>query len=391
MTPAGRPSYRRPVSESAYVYGYPLLLSDRAARNTNRLFVGPVHANIRRVSGWLDLGAEPWVLSLPDTTGRYSVIWLRDAWHSAFASLGARTTGTGARGFAILGPARSGMRLRPGLSPIAAPTRLVRVTGCVEAATAADAEVAEGLRLVPLSRWSSLDDGAAPLPVDGADRADAAAVEAVESLDAYDALSEVLRLSQDTPPEPGDRTLLAQVRELVAGGPSETLDHGVRAGRDAVRRAAATAAGSSDGAWRVGDDLGRYGTDYLRRAAAARNGLGAEPAIDELAAVVYADADGRRLTGGAHYVLRFPEGAVPPVTGFWSLSTAAGSISDLHGLVLDPDGALSIRIEPQAPNGRAANWLPAPAGDFALELRLYWPREEALEGRWSPPPVTRVA
>src|SRR3954465_2547850 len=129
-TNTGAPTVRRvptdrDVAEAAYVFGYPLLLSARAARDANRLFVGPVTDNTRRIWGWLDLGAEPWVLSLPDTIGRYSVVWLRDAWHTAFASAGARTTGTGARAFALLGPARQGIQLRTGLSPIAAPTRLV--------------------------------------------------------------------------------------------------------------------------------------------------------------------------------------------------------------------------------------------------------------------------
>jgi hypothetical protein len=108
--------------------------------------------------------------------------------------------------------------------------------------------------------------------------------------------------------------------------------------------------------------------------------------------VVDTDADGSPLSGSERYVLRFPEDAKPPVSAFWSLSTAAGSISDLEGLVLDADGSLSIRIQHAAPGeNRAANWLPAPAGAFSLALRLHWPREEALAGRWVPAPVMRVS
>lgn len=36
-----------------------------------------------------------------------------------------------------------------------------------------------------------------------------------------------------------------------------------------------------------------------------------------------------------------------------------------------------------------ANWLPAPAGPFSLTMRLYWPKAEALDGNWMPPPVRR--
>jgi hypothetical protein len=378
------------VAEAAYVFGYPLLLTARAMRDVNRLFVGPVTANTRRIWGWLDLDSEPWVLSVPDTIGRYSVVWLRDAWHTAFASAGARTTGTGARAFALLGPERQGIQLRSGLSPIAAPTRIVRVTGCLEASTDADAALADGIRLARLSRWHGPHDGATPARAERADDG-VAAVEAIERLDAPAFFSELLRLSESNPPEPDDRSLLNDVRALVDSPPTDAIEHGVQRGREAVRRAAASPAGEAVGTWRVDYDLGRYGQDHLRRAAAARVGLRSEPATDELPAVADTDADGQPLSGRECYVLRFPEHATPPVSAFWSLSTAAGSITDLQGLVLDGDGSLSIRIQHSAPtDDRGINWLPAPADRFALALRLYWPSEDALERRWTPPPVARI-
>jgi hypothetical protein len=36
------------------------------------------------------------------------------------------------------------------------------------------------------------------------------------------------------------------------------------------------------------------------------------------------------------------------------------------------------------------NWLPAPAGDFRLILRMYQPRPEALDGTYVLPPIRRV-
>jgi hypothetical protein len=35
-------------------------------------------------------------------------------------------------------------------------------------------------------------------------------------------------------------------------------------------------------------------------------------------------------------------------------------------------------------------WLPAPNGPFFTVLRLYWPKEEVLDGSWTPPLLTRV-
>jgi hypothetical protein len=89
------------------------------------------------------------------------------------------------------------------------------------------------------------------------------------------------------------------------------------------------------------------------------------------------------------------------VNGFWSLTTCPDgepatrrqchSIGDLDGLTLDRDGSLPIRIQRAAPvPDLASNWLPTPAGRFRLVLRLYWPREEVLDRRWTPPAVTRT-
>ncbi|MGH7848749.1 MAG: DUF1214 domain-containing protein, partial [Thermodesulfobacteriota bacterium] len=61
----------------------------------------------------------------------------------------------------------------------------------------------------------------------------------------------------------------------------------------------------------------------------------------------------------------------------------------LPGLKKNPDGSLTIYVQKDSPGAeRESNWLPAPAGTFYLVLRLYWPKEEALDGEWSPPAVT---
>ena len=344
----------RDVAE-AYVIAYPRVLSAHALRAPNRLFVFPGPANTLRIAGWLDLGREPYVFSVADTYGRYYVVWLRDAWHTAFASVGARTTGTGARGFAVLGPDAHGVHVPSGLTALAAPTAIVRVSGCIDAAGASMAELAGGIRIGPLSRWHRLGDGASAEPSDGPPD------DAVATVERLDACSFFSAAGQDCDDAEGMRRGLAAIRAAPLARPV--------------------------GGWSINYDVGRYGTDYLRRAAAARAGL--EPATDELAAVAGADAEGRPLIGRHRYVLRFPADAMPPVHGFWSLSTPAGALGDRDGLGLEPDGSLVIHIQHRPP--AHGNWLPAPAGRFSTALRLYWPREEALDGHWSPPPLTRVS
>ena len=55
------------------------------------------------------------------------------------------------------------------------------------------------------------------------------------------------------------------------------------------------------------------------------------------------------------------------------------------------DGSLDIYFQNESPGkDKEANWLPAPKDAFNLTMRLYGPKSEALTGKWSPPPVTRV-
>jgi hypothetical protein len=36
------------------------------------------------------------------------------------------------------------------------------------------------------------------------------------------------------------------------------------------------------------------------------------------------------------------------------------------------------------------NWLAAPKGPFVMFMRLCWPKDEALSGKWTAPPLRRT-
>ena len=58
------------------------------------------------------------------------------------------------------------------------------------------------------------------------------------------------------------------------------------------------------------------------------------------------------------------------------------------GLQRNPDGSLDILIRHDAPGPAAQNnWLPAPAGRFALILRAYLPQSALRDGSYVPPPL----
>jgi hypothetical protein len=57
----------------------------------------------------------------------------------------------------------------------------------------------------------------------------------------------------------------------------------------------------------------------------------------------------------------------------------------------NPDGSLTIYIQHDSPGAaKEASWLPAPASNFEMTIRTYWPKPEVNEGRWTPPPAVKT-
>ena len=121
------------IARELYVYAYPLVLMDvtrRVATNTERpegmyapanvfghlpefpdaSFTAVVRPNADTLysSLWLDVTAEPLVISVPDSWGRYYLLPLLDMWTDVFAAPGARTTGTDEQVYAVTGPGWQG-------------------------------------------------------------------------------------------------------------------------------------------------------------------------------------------------------------------------------------------------------------------------------------------
>jgi hypothetical protein len=153
----------------------------------------------------------------------------------------------------------------------------------------------------------------------------------------------------------------------------------------------------------IGGDIGDYGTDYLFRALVADLGLGANTTQEALYPTALTDDTGQLLNGASDYRLVFKPGQAPPSRAFWSLTMydADGflvanrqhryAIGDTHPpLRREPDGSIVVLIQRSRPAAPHVNWLPCPSGNFRLNLRIYWPKRSALDGRWQPLPVRRV-
>jgi hypothetical protein len=114
------------------------------------------------------------------------------------------------------------------------------------------------------------------------------------------------------------------------------------------------------------------------------------------------DDAGQKLSGEHDYIMHFPAGGLPPNNAFWSLTMGDAqnhfvpnpinrfNVSDRSGLVPNVDGSVDIYIQNAAPAGYESNWLPAPAGNFILWLRVYVPGAAILDGEYNVPPVVEV-
>ena len=418
----------RKIAESAYLFAYPLVLMEytrhhapanvfnHAREFPAASFRGVVRPNADTLysTAWLDLSKEPVVLHVPDTGGRYYVMQMLDAWTETFAVPGKRTTGNREGRFAIVGPGWRG-ELPSGGKRLDAPTNLVWLLGRTQTNTAADYEnvrrIQGGYTLTPLSRYPEASPATvsnAPLAGAGGDPPPVR----IARLSTVDFFREFHQLLSQNPPHTDDGPIMARIARLglEPGKPFDSerlgaegwkaVDEGARAGAGqlSIRPASTPKAGWTG----FGGRVGRYGTDYLSRAQIARAGLGALPPEEAIYLNCTADSEARPLNGASQYKLHFAPGAVPPVRAFWSLTLydSAGyfvgnsigryAIGDRDRLELNPDGSLDLYIQHAAPGeSKDRNWLPAPEGAFNLTLRIYWPKEEVLNGRWTPPPVTR--
>lgn len=147
-----------------------------------------------------------------------------------------------------------------------------------------------------------------------------------------------------------------------------------------------------------------FGTDYFSRAAAAKANIFVNPRRESAYFGQEYDSQKKRLNGEHAYAVTFPKGQLPPVDGFWSLTLydaehffAPNEINRFSlgtknkDLVYGEDGSLTIYVQHGKPAGdKAANWLPAPKGDFELFIRAYSPKAEIMDNSWSPPPVLKA-
>lgn len=432
------------LATDAYIFGYPLVTMEMTRRiMTNvaepvgtRAPMGQIiklrnypdaafkdvtapNADTLYTTAFFDVGKEPWVLSIPDMKDRYFLMPMLDGWTTVFQVPGKRTTGTGAQTYAITGPGWKGT-LPDGVKEYKSSTSIVWLLGRIYCTGtpedyAAVHELQDEFKLVPLSAYGKPYTPPAG-KIDPAIDMKTAVRDQVNRMDAVAYFTLLCELMNTNPPSEADAAQLARFASIGIV-PGQSFDAS-KLKADFAKRIPDIAfdrimlqfkinkAITHQNGWAFTTRTGIYGTDYLMRALITAIGLGANRPQDAVYPTSKADAEGHKYNGANKYVMRFPKGHLPPAEGFWSLTMYDDkyffvnnplnrySISARQNLQTNPDGSTDLYIQKDSPGkDKESNWLPAPAGDFILMLRMYWPSEtdpSIISGSWTIPAARKL-
>jgi hypothetical protein len=432
------------LATDAYIFGYPLVTMEMTRRVITNVAApvgtrGPMgqiiklrqypdaafrdvtapNADTLYTTSFFDVGKEPWVLSIPDTKGRYALLPMLDGWTTGFQVPGKRTTGTGPQTYAVTGPGWTGT-LPTGIKEYKSPTAIVWLLGRIYCTGTPEdyAEVhklQDEFKLVPLSSYGK-SYTPPPNTVDPSIDMKTAVREQVNKMDATAYFTLLCKLMKDNPPTAADAPQLAKFARIGIV-PGQDFDPS-KLKADFLKRVPEVAFDrimlqfkinkdiKDENGWAFTTKTGIYGADYLMRALVTAIGLGANRPQDAVYPTSQKDADGRKYTGENKYVMHFAKGQLPPAMGFWSLTMYDAayffvnnplnrySISARQNLKSNADGSTDLYIQKDSPGTeKESNWLPAPPGDFILMLRLYWPDESdpsIIDGSWKIPPAKKV-
>jgi hypothetical protein len=156
--------------------------------------------------------------------------------------------------------------------------------------------------------------------------------------------------------------------------------------------------------WNRSANNAQWGFDYLMRTSTARSNMFDNRPTETQYFYTDNDFQGRQLEGQHLYAVTFPDGQLPPVNGFWSMTIYNEhhlfEVNDLNryslgtkskDLQFNTDGSLTLYVSTQSPGeDKETNWVPAPIETFSLYIRAYWGQEVILDGSWIPPKIELV-
>lgn len=430
------------LTKDAFIYAYPMLNNYRTMYGSSinedaKRFRAPLnklvhfsqlldHRFTQVVSpnndtlyspAWLNLRAEPMVLSVPEIRdGRYYVFQMIDVYTHNFAYVGTRTTGSKAGRYLIAGPNWKGETPKGIDKVFQSEGQFVLLLGRTFVAGPKDVPNVRTLQkqyqMVPLSTF--LKKPAPKVPPMKYPKYDEKKARSAGFIQYLNFLLANVKIHPDEQKmiqewakigiRPGadfDPTKLTEKQK-------DALERGVAQGLKTIEEQASKLSKPRNGWLNNGAIFGnreQMQGKYLIRACAAHIALYGNSPAEAIYPATFVDAKGRKLSGKNRYELRFEKDQLPPVNAFWSLTMyrlperlfvpnegkryALGDRS--ANLKYGKDGSLTMYLQRTSPGKeKEANWLPTPEGEFYLLLRLFWPKAEALGGKYVPPAVQQL-
>ena len=368
----------------------------------------------------MDLRAEPIVLTMPIIEkSRYFSVQLVDAYTHNFAYIGSRATGNDGGNFLLAGPGWKGEKPDGIKAVIQSETELAFAVYRTQLFNPDDIDnvkqVQAGYKVQTLSQFLGKP---APKAAPAIDFINPLTPEQQRTSPEF---FEVLNFAlQFCPTHPSEEELMARFARLGIGA-GKTFDAATLSPemRQAVEDGMADAWKDfgvlmeriNTGEVASGDAFGTreyLKNNYLYRMAAAVLGIYGNSAAEAIYPAYHVDADGQKMDASKNrYSMRFALGQLPPVNAFWSLTMYklpsslltenplnrylinSGMLPDLKK---DADGGITLYLQKDSPGkDKESNWLPAPNGPFYPVLRLYWPKQDTLDGTWKQPPLMAAA
>lgn len=424
----------RKIAEEGYIYAFPLVQNYQsiyqiALNPQSDQYKGPMNQvhNVARVFTpadtaivtpnsdtpysyiIADLRAEPLVVTLPPIEQeRYYSLQIVDLYTHNVDFLGTRKDGNGGGDFLLAGPDWQG-EVPSGIKRVVRlGTQLAFTQFRTQLLNAGDLSrvkaIQSGYKVQPLSGYLGQQPPASP------EKIDYPSITREEMGSRFWEYANFLL--HFSPPMPGEEALRARLARIGVGAgapwPPTELPVDVR---KAVEEGSLQAHKVlAEEVTKLKSSVGLFGPPdfmsgrYKERALGALGGIYGNDAEETFYVPYMRNSDGEALdTGKYNYVITFPEGQLPPVDAFWSMTMYDGKTRFLvdnpikrylinspmvADLKRDSDGGTTLYLQHGSPGQeQESNWLPAPDGLMGMVLRLYLPESEVLDGRWVAPTI----
>ena len=413
------------ISETIMVNGVPLGPLNQVAMfhdyvNPSERSLGDPNQDVVYGLSYMDLRKQPVIVQVPEFGDRYWVIEILDARAHEFSELG-KQYGTKPGMYMVVGPNWNGTT-PPGIAGVLRSS----TDGAISFVRVFMADTAEDRAAIqplinqimgyPLSQFDgktkTTDWSKMPVVKKEVKPVKFSNTQPpwVDPATFFDQLPEIMK---EVPPLPGEEKIYEWINSVLGAAAKDpevmkTLRETAFAALEELIQPMfrwhydGQPAGNG---WTLPHNLGAFGTDYIHRAGMMYAGPYDNRTIETMYYFTDNDTQLEQLNGNSLYAVIFPKGQLPPVKGFWSLTMYDPQhffyANDLNRYSLgtksyktlkyDADGGLTLYLGNKSPGtDKEANWIPAPASEFSLWLRAYWPEQALLDGSWKPPAIRKM-